>query len=176
MSQSSDPRAPSIALRNPRVILIAAVAANRVIGAKGGLPWRLPEDLRHFKRITVGHPVIMGRKTWQSIGKPLPERRNIVVTRQDGFSAPGAQLAASLEAALALCAADPVAYVIGGEALYRAALACASELQLTEIHRDYEGDARFPEFDRTLWRETSRDRHAAADGMRFDFVIYERAR
>jgi dihydrofolate reductase len=170
-----DPGAP-VARREPRVILIAALAANRVIGAKGGLPWRLPEDLKRFKRFTHGHAVIMGRKTWDSIGGPLPGRTNIVVTRQTGFAAPGAQVAASLEDALALCAGDPIAYVIGGEALYRAALARAGELLLTEIHREYEGDARFPEFDRAAWRETAREPHTAADGTRFDFVTYRRAR
>src|SRR5512145_2509488 len=99
----------------PRVFLVAAVAANGVIGAEGRLPWRLPEDLRHFKALTLGHPVIMGRKTWESLGQPLPGRENIVVTRSAGYQAPGAHVAASLEAALALCAGEPVAFVIGGE-------------------------------------------------------------
>ena len=161
--------------RAPHVFLVAAVAANGVIGADGKLPWRLPEDLKHFKALTLGHPVIMGRKTWESLGRPLPGRENIVVTRSAGYDAPGASVAASLEAALALCAGEPVVYVIGGSELYAAALLFADGLVLTEIHRDYDGDTRFPDFDRKSWRETQRKRQTSADGLRFDFVLYERA-
>ncbi|MDH5350307.1 MAG: dihydrofolate reductase [Betaproteobacteria bacterium] len=160
----------------PRVYLVAAVAANRVIGAGGKLPWRLPEDLRHFKALTLGHPVIMGRKTWDSLAlRPLPGRENIVVTRSPGYDAPGAHVAASLEAALALCAGEAVAFVIGGGELYEAALPLADGLVLTEIGRDYAGDALFPQFDRTEWRETQRQPRTGEDGLRFDFVLYERA-
>jgi dihydrofolate reductase len=160
----------------PRVYLVAAVAANGVIGTGGRLPWHLPEDLRHFKALTLGHPIVMGRKTWESLGRrPLPGRENIVVTRSPGFEAPGAHVAASLEAALALCAGEPVAFVIGGGELYAAALPLADGLVLTEIARDYAGDARFPDFDRSAWRETQRRPGAASDGLRFDFVLYERA-
>lgn len=160
----------------PRVYLVAAVAANRVIGADGKLPWRLPEDLRHFKALTLGHPVIMGRKTWESLARrPLPGRENIVVTRSAGYDAPGASVAASLDAALALCAGEPVVFVIGGSELYAAALPLADGLVLTEIHRDYAGDTRFPEFDRKAWHETQRKPQAGADGLRFDFVLYEKA-
>lgn len=158
-----------------RVVLVAAVARNGVIGAGGKLPWRLPEDLRHFKALTLGHPVIMGRKTWDSLGAPLPDRENIVVTRARGYDAPGAHVAASLEAALALCAGEPIAFVIGGGELYAAALPLADTLVLTEIGRDYAGDARFPAFDRAAWREAQRVPQTAADGLRFDFVRYERA-
>ncbi|MDH4093237.1 MAG: dihydrofolate reductase [Betaproteobacteria bacterium] len=159
----------------PRVYLVAAVAANRVIGAGGKLPWRLPEDLRHFKALTLGHPVIMGRKTWDSLAlRPLPGRENIVVTRSPGYDAPGAHVAASLEAALALCAGEAVAFVIGGGELYEAALPLADGLVLTEIGRDYAGDALFPQFDRTEWRETQRQPRTGEDGLRFDFVLYER--
>ena len=161
---------------NARVYLVAAVAANGIIGANGRLPWHLPEDLQHFKRLTLGHAVIMGRKTWQSIGKPLPNRNNIVVTRSRGFAAPGAQVASTFEQALALCPADKPVFVIGGSEVYRAALPLAAGLVLTEIHRDYEGDARFPEFDRHAWRETRREPRVAANGIRFDFVQYERSR
>jgi dihydrofolate reductase len=157
------------------VVLVAAVAKNGVIGAGGKLPWRLPEDLRHFKELTLGHPVIMGRKTWESFGKPLPGRENIVLTRAHGYDAPGAHVAASLEAALALCTGEPVAFVIGGTELYAAALPLANAMVITEIGRDYAGDARFPEFDRSAWRESQRKPQIAADGMRFDFVRYERA-
>ncbi len=161
--------------RGTRVYLVAAVAANGVIGAGGKLPWRLPEDLRHFKALTLGHPVIMGRKTWESLGQPLPGRENIVVTRARGYDAPGAHVAASLDAALALCSGEPVAFVIGGGELYAAALPFADAMVLTEIDREYAGDAHFPRFDRAAWRETQRKPQAAADGMRFDFVLYERA-
>jgi dihydrofolate reductase len=159
----------------PRVFLVAAVAANGVIGAGGKLPWHLPEDLKQFKALTLGHPVIMGRKTWESLGRPLPGRENIVVTRTTGYDAPGASVAASLEAALALCAGEAVVFVIGGSELYAAALPVADGLVLTEIHRDYKGDTRFPEFDRKAWRETQRKPQSGADGLRFDFVLYEKA-
>lgn len=159
----------------PRIYLVAAVAANGIIGAGGKLPWRLAEDLKHFKQLTLGHPVVMGRKTWESLGKALPGRENIVVTRSPGFAPADAHVAASLEAALALCAGEPVVFVIGGAELYAAALPIAHGLVMTEIHRDYAGDVRFPDFDRRLWRETQRKTQVAADGLRFDFVFYERA-
>lgn len=159
-----------------RITLVAAVAANGVIGSGGRLPWRLPEDLRHFKELTLGHPVIMGRKTWESVGRPLPDRENIVVTRSPGYEAPGAHVAASLDAALAFCAGEPLAFVIGGGELYAAAMPFADAMVITEIGRDYAGDARFPEFDRQDWRETQRKPQTAADGLRFDFVLYERER
>lgn len=159
----------------PRVFLVAAVAANGVIGAHGRLPWHLPEDLKHLKALTLGHPVIMGRRTWESLGRPLSGRENIVVTRAAGYQAPGASVAASLDAALALCAGEPVAFVIGGTELYAAALPLAAGLVLTEIHRDFEGDTYFPEFDRKLWRETQRKPQTGAGGLRFDYVLYERA-
>lgn len=158
----------------PRIYLVAAVAANGIIGAGGRLPWRLPEDLKHFKHLTMGHPVIMGRRTWESLGGPLPGRENIVVSTRRGYEAPGAAVASSLDAALALCAGEPVAFVIGGTRLFEAALPLASGLVMTEIKRDYAGDARFPEYDRSQWRESQREAHTAADGTRFDFVLYER--
>ena len=159
----------------PKIYLVAAVAANQIIGRDGQLPWHLPEDLKHFKRLTLGHPVIMGRRTWESLGRPLPGRDNIVVTRQAGYEAPGAAVASSLEAALALCAGASVAFVIGGEQLFAESLPLAAGLILTEIHREYPGDVRFPAYDRSRWRETQRERHTAADGTKFDFVLYEPA-
>jgi len=158
----------------PRVYLVAAVAANGTIGAAGQLPWRLPEDLTHFKRVTMGHPVIMGRRTWESLRRPLPDRENIVVSTRRGYEAPGAAVASSLDAALALCAGEPVAFVIGGTRLFEAALPLASGLVMTEIKRDYAGDAWFPQYDRSQWRESQREAHTAADGTRFDFVLYEK--
>ena len=158
-----------------RIYLVAAVAANGIIGKDGKLPWHLPEDLQHFKRVTMGHPVIMGRKTWQSLKGPLSGRENIVITRQPGYEAPGAAVASSLEAALALCAGEKVACVIGGEQVFKEALPLASGLIMTEIKQDFRGDTRFPDYDRSRWQEKQREAHTAANGMRFDFVLYEKA-
>ena len=158
-----------------RIYLVAAVAENGVIGANGKLPWYLPEDLRHFKQVTTGHPVIMGRKTWESIGRPLPNRTSIVVSRRPGFVAPGAQGASSFDEALTLCTGRESVMVIGGNEVFRAALPHAAGLILTEIHRTYEGDVRFPEFDRNAWKETRRESRVAANGIPFDFVWYARA-
>jgi len=115
----------------PRIYLVAAVASNGIIGANGALPWRLPEDLKHFKRVTLGHPVIMGRRTWESLKGPLPGRDNIVVTRTAGYEAPGAAVASSLEAALALCLGERVAFVIGGSRLFAESLPFAAGLVMT---------------------------------------------
>jgi dihydrofolate reductase len=161
--------------RISRISLIAAVARNGVIGAGNALPWRLPEDLRRFKALTLGHPVIMGRKTYESIGRPLPGRRNIVVTRNAGFSADGCETAASIEAAIDACAGttDEI-FIIGGAQIYAAALPRAERLHLTEVRADFAGDAHFPAFDRGHWRETWRERHRTEAGLEFDFATYER--
>ena len=174
MSRIDAPASPPVASGATRIYLIAAVAQNGIIGAGGVLPWHLPEDLKHFRNVTLGHPVIMGRRTWESLGKPLPGRENIVISRRPGFEAPGASVAASPAAAVALCAGEPVAFVIGGAEIYAAALPLADGLVLTELDRDYEGDTRFPAWHPSEWRETQREAHTAADGMRFDFVVYER--
>jgi dihydrofolate reductase len=158
-----------------RIVLVAAVAANGIIGANGKLPWHLPEDLQHFKRVTLGHPVVMGRKTWESLKGPLPGRENIVITRRAGYQASGAAVASSLDAALALCAGESVVCVIGGEQVFEEALPLAAGLIMTEIKQDFAGDARFPDYDRSRWREKQREAHTAANGMRFDFVLYEKA-
>ena len=152
------------------------MARNGVIGVDNRLPWRLPEDLRRFRALTTGHTIIMGRKTWESIGRPLPDRQNIVVSRQAAFDAPGAEVAASFDAALALATRPDPVFVIGGEALYRAALPGATRLYFTEIERDFAGDARFPEFSRRSWRETAREeRHTDGnDGFGYAFAEYER--
>jgi len=154
---------------------VAALASNGVIGVDGRLPWHLPEDLKHFKSLTMGQPVIMGRRTWESIGRALPGRRNIVVTRQPGFAAAGAHVASSLEESIALCGDARLAFVIGGAALYAAALPIADALEFTEIDAAFDGDTKFPAFDRGEWREVRREPHRSADGLRFDFVRYERA-
>ncbi len=158
----------------PRIFLVAAVAANGIIGAGGKLPWHIPEELKHFKRLTLGHPIIMGRRTWESLKGPLPQRENIVVTRTPGYEAPGAAVANSLGAALAMCIGEPVVFVIGGTQLFEESLPIAAGMVLTEIRRDYEGDTSFPAWDRAQWRESQREAHAAPDGTRFDFVLYER--
>ena len=175
MSRIGAPNLPSVASGATRIFLIAAVAQNRVIGAHGKLPWHLPEDLKHFKNLTLGHPIIMGRRTWDSLGKPLPGRENIVISRKPGYEAPGASVASSVEAAVALCAGEPLAFVIGGAEIYAAALPLADGLVLTEIQKDYEGDTHFPGWDRKAWRVSQKETHTAANGVRFDFVLYERA-
>jgi dihydrofolate reductase len=160
-----------------RVALIAAVARNGIIGAGNRLPWHLPEDLTRFRTLTSGHTVIMGRKTWESIGKPLPNRQNIVVSRQLGLRLDGASVAHSLDEALAMAVwPDPV-FVIGGEELYRSALPLAALLYLTEIERDFHGDARFPTFERAEWREIAREARqpASGEGFAYHFATYERA-
>ncbi len=156
--------------------LIYARAANGVIGRENTLPWHLPEDLAHFKRTTLGCPVIMGRKTWDSLPprfRPLPGRANIVVTRDTGWRAEGALVAHSIEAARELCPAGSDAWVIGGAQIYAQALPLASTVVVTDIARDFEGDAFAP----TLgpeWREASREEHVAASGLPFAFVTYTR--
>jgi dihydrofolate reductase len=160
-----------------RVALIAAVARNGIIGAGNRLPWHLPEDLSRFRTLTSGHTVIMGRKTWESIGKPLPNRQNIVVSRQLGLRLDGASVAHSLDEALAMAVRPDPVFVIGGEALYRSALPLAVLLYLTEIERDFHGDARFPPFERAEWREIARETRepASGEGFAYHFATYERA-
>jgi dihydrofolate reductase len=156
------------------VALIAAVARNGVIGANNALPWKLPADLAHFRALTTGHTVIMGRKTWQSLARPLKDRQNVVVTRDRSFVAHGAEVAASLRDALAMSARPAPAFCIGGGALYADALPLASLMYLTEINRDFDGDVLFPAFDPREWSVRSRERHVDDSGMRYAFVTYER--
>ena len=161
------------------LVLIAAVARNGVIGRGGGLPWRLPEDMAHFRRVTTGCPVIMGRKTWESLPpkfRPLPGRRNIVATRQPGWRADGATVVADLDAAISAAGDAPRAFVIGGAELYAAALPRADRLLLTEIDASAEGDAHFPAWERAGFIEESRERHrnAGPDPVDFAFVSYRR--
>ncbi len=151
--------------------LIAAVARNRVIGTRGELPWRLPEELAHFKRTTLGKPVIMGRRTFESIGRPLPKRENLVLSRDPGFSPEGVVVAHSLERAIALTANAPEALVIGGAALYAAALPLARTFYLTEVHADVAGETLFPSFDRTQWRETWRRDFSADEQHEYAFSL-----
>lgn len=163
-------------MTKPPLTLIAAVARNGVIGIGNRLPWHLPADLKHFKALTLGHPVIMGRKTWESLPekfRPLPERRNIVVTRDGSYRAEGAVVAPSLPAALA-AAGGGEAFLIGGAELYATALPLANRLQLTEIDATFEGDAWFPAIDPGLWHEVARQAHRGDEGFDYAFVTYER--
>ncbi len=157
--------------------LIAAVARNGAIGKDNALLWRLSEDLQFFKRTTMGCPVIMGRKTYDSIGRPLPGRRNIVITRNAAWSAPGIDSAPSLQAALTMLDASvDKAFVIGGAQIYTEALPLVQEIVLTEIDKDFEGDAFFPAWDKAAFKEVARDVHHAPAPNDFDyaFVTYRR--
>ena len=157
--------------------LIYARSRNNVIGVNGDLPWHLPEDLAHFKQTTLGQPVIMGRVTWQSIPekfRPLSGRTNVVVSRQHDFSAPGAQVVASLQAGLDLFSSDQVVWLIGGAQLYAQALPLAQQLVITEIDADYEGDAFAPHLQSHEWRETHRSKHTSAQGLGYSLVTLQR--
>lgn len=154
--------------------LIYARAANGAIGKDGVMPWHLPEDLAHFKRTTLGSPVIMGRKTWESLPprfRPLPGRTNVVVTRQRDWQAAGTRVAHSLDEAIALCGDVADAWIIGGADIYAQALPLASTAVVTEIEADFDGDAFAPQFG-PEWRETQRERHVSATGLNFSFVTY----
>jgi dihydrofolate reductase len=156
--------------------LIYARARNGVIGRDNTLPWRLPEDLAHFKAVTLGCPVIMGRKTWDSLPprfRPLPGRRNVVVTRQATWHAAGAERAESLQHALALCADAPHAWVTGGSEVYAQALPLAQVVEATVIDEDFEGDAFAPELT-PEWQEAAREDHVSATGLRYSFITYHR--
>jgi dihydrofolate reductase len=160
------------------ISLIAAASENNVIGRGGELPWHLPKDLQYYRLRTLGHPIIMGRKTFESIGKPLPGRRNIVVTRRRDFSSQGCDVVHSLEEALALVRDDPSGevFVIGGGEIYGAALTHVRRIYLTRVHATIEGDAYFPEVDWSEWREVSRERHEAdpEHTYAFTFLVFER--
>ncbi len=159
----------------PRVTLVAALARNRVIGRDNVLPWRLPGDLKRFKALTWGKPVLMGRRTYESIARALPGRRNIIVSRQPDYRAQGCEVHASIEAALDACTAAEV-MVIGGAQIYASSLALSSRMHLTFIDAEVEGDAHFPQFDPRAWRETSRVRVAGEEGATwsYSFVDLER--
>lgn len=158
-----------------RISIISALAKNRTIGIQNTLPWRLPEDLKYFKALTLGHHILMGRKTYESIGKPLPGRTTVVITRGN-FAAPeGVKIAHSLQEAIDACGADEEIFFVGGAELYGQALPLADRLYLTEIQADVDGDAWFPDYDRTHWREASRDaRRDEASGFEYHFVVYDR--
>lgn len=158
----------------PRLTLVVAYSDNRVIGRDNTLPWKLPGDLAHFKRTTLGSPIIMGRKTWESLGRPLPGRTNVVVSRNTQYAAPGAVVVPTLEAAVQACGEVTDAYVIGGAQIYTQAIPLAQRLIATEVHAHVDGDAWFPELSAGEWQETSRDRQPVENGYAYDFVVYER--
>ena len=151
--------------------IVVAVARNGVIGRDNRLPWKLPKDLAYFKRVTMGHPVVMGRRTWQSIGKALPGRLNIVVTRNPSLEAPGATVVASLDEAWKAAGDAAEVSVIGGTSIFREALPIADRIHLTEVEADVEGDTFFPEFDRGEWIEQEVERHPADERHEYPFRI-----
>jgi dihydrofolate reductase len=156
--------------------IIVAMAKNRTIGIDNTLPWRIPEDLKHFKALTMGHHMIMGRKTFESIGKPLPGRITVVVSRNRSLKIDGCTVAHSLQEAVAACANDPQIFVVGGADIYAQALGLADTLYITEIQRDVIGDAWFPEFDRSGWLEVAREKHwqETPEPLEYHFVEYRR--
>lgn len=161
-------------MTRPPLTLIVATDAERGIGIGNALPWRLPEDLAYFKRMTSGHAIVMGRKTFESIGRPLPNRRNIVISRNPAWQASGAETAASIDEALAMLP-DEGGFVIGGGEIYRTAIERANRLLVTEIDARFECDTFFPHIDATIWHETAREtHHSDTCGFDFAFVTYER--
>lgn len=160
-------------MTRPIVRIVVAYAQNRCIGRDNSLPWHIPADLAHFKQSTLGHPIIMGRKTWESIGRPLPGRKNLVISRNPQFSAPGATLCPSLDEALAQCADAPVVCIIGGAQIYEQALPRVDEIYATEVHEQVEGDSFFPPLDDS-WQEVERQSQPPQNGHQFDFVVYKK--
>ena len=157
------------------ISMIVAMAENRAIGKNNDLPWHLPEDLRHFKALTMGKPMIMGRKTFESIGRPLPGRRTIVVTRNMDWHTEGVDVADSLEGAIQMAEMAEEIMIVGGAQIYTQAMPHTDRLYVTEVALEVDGDAFFPEFDRREWREVAREDHAAAEGKpAYSFVTYER--
>ena len=152
--------------------LIVAVAHHGVIGVNNTLPWHLPEDLKRFRALTMGHHIIMGRKTHESLNRLLPGRTHVIVTRNPAYKFEGALVAHSLQDAIELCGNDPEVFVIGGAELYRDALGCADTLYLTEIDAEYAGDAFFPPFDASAWKEISREQNVSVNGLGFTYVTF----
>lgn len=160
----------------PKITLIAARARNGVIGRNNQMPWKILGEQAYFKRMTMGNPIVMGRKTWESIGRPLPGRRNIVVTRDHGYAATGAEVARSLDEAISLAGDAEQVFIIGGAQMYAEAMPRASRVLLTEIDADFDGDTVMPPLDPAQWHETSRQDHPPSSDRAFgySFVVYER--
>jgi dihydrofolate reductase len=154
--------------------VIVAVAKNNVIGINNTLPWHLPEDLKRFRALTTGHYIIMGRKTYESLGRLLPERTTVIVTRNKDYKLEGALIAHSLEEAVALCKSDDEAFLIGGAELYLDGLKLANKLYITDVVLNVEGDAFFPELDLNKWQEISREMQTSAQGLPFSYITYTR--
>ena len=163
-------------MNRPSIAIVVAMAENRVIGRDGGLPWRLPADMARFRSLTMGKPIVMGRRTHESIGRALDGRRNIVVTRRAGYRAPGCTVAASLEAALEAAADAAEVAVIGGASIYEMALHVADRVHLTLVHASIDGDVRFPHIEPADWREVSRLERGADARNRYDVSFIELAR
>lgn len=161
---------------HPHISIIVAMAKNRTIGIGNTLPWRIPADLQHFKRLTMGHHMIMGRKTFESIGKPLPGRTTVVLSRDRSLKIDGCIVAHSLQEAIDQCASDPQVFVVGGADIYMQALNFADRLYITEIQQDIIGDTWFPEFDRAEWQEMSRETHRqeTPQPLAYHFATYRR--
>jgi len=156
-------------MTSPHISLIVAMDENRLIGARNQLPWHLPADLALFKRTTMGKPIVMGRKTFESIGRPLPGRRNIVITRDSAFQAPGCEICHGIDAALAICSADDEVMLIGGASLYQQTLALASCMYITRIHHSFSGDTWFPEFPADSWSIEEQQDFAADESNPYPF-------
>lgn len=165
-------------MTRPHLSIIVAMASNRTIGLNNTLPWRIPADLQHFKKLTMGHHMIMGRKTFESIGRPLPGRTTIVVSRDRSLKIAGCIVAHSLPEAIAACEADPEIFIVGGAEIYAQALVSADRLYVTEIQQAVAGDAWFPDFEKSDWLEVSRERHRqeTPESLEYHFVDYRRKR
>lgn len=162
-------------MKKPEIAIIVAMAKNRTIGIDNTLPWRIPEDLKHFKALTMGHHLIMGRKTYDSIGRPLPGRTTVVVSRDRDLKIEGCIVAHSLAEAIAACTDDEI-FVVGGAEIYAQALPLAGTLYVTEIQQEISGDAHFPEFDKKAWREVAREKRSQTEPqpLEYHFVTYRR--
>ncbi|TCV87441.1 dihydrofolate reductase [Sulfurirhabdus autotrophica] len=163
-------------MSKPRISIIAALAKNRTIGINNSLPWRIPGELKYFKTVTMGHHILMGRKTFESIGKPLPGRTTVIITRNTAYRIPDCIVTNTLDAAIAAGEEDDEIFFVGGAELYAQALPLADRLYLTEIQKEFAGDAHFPSFDINQWHEIKREKHLPTepDGLEYHFVIYER--
>lgn len=161
-------------MKKPKIIIVVAYSNNMVIGKNNQLPWKLPNDLAHFKRVTMGHPIIMGRKTWESIGRPLPGRPNIVISTNSQYVADGATTYNSLEQAIQDHSEYEAICVIGGQQLFDLALPMADQVIATEIHQDVDGDTFFPKLDTAIWVEQNRETQATENSLDYDFVYYQR--
>lgn len=152
--------------------MIVAVANHQVIGVNNTLPWHLPEDLKRFKALTMGHHIVMGRKTYESLGRLLPGRTTVIVTRNKDYKVEGAVVVHSLAQAVQHCQQDDEVFLIGGAELYKEAMQLANKLYITEIHADFEGDAFFEQIDLTRWQEVAREQHLSENGLRYSYVSY----